>query len=392
VNRRRICKGVGGRRNPMTGTLLLAGVSARMLAELATKAGYSVVALDYFGDADLRACCPSTSILRDLGGRYSAAALADAAQNISAEAVVYGASFENHPEQVARLAQGRRLLGNSPEVLARARDPSLLADALGWAGLAMPETLVAEAASRADRSRRWLVKPRRSGGGHGVRRWRGGPLGEHELLQEQIAGSVCSASFVADGERALLLGLTRQIVGRKVFGARRFRYCGNYLPPRPKSRRAMLEVLPAALTRLTRRLGLRGLNGIDFVDDGRRLWAIEVNPRPTAALELIDEAYGLRVFDAHVRAFRGELPDFELGQAIDATPTLGKAIVYAEQDVTLGDTGGWAARGRRDIPHAGEAIRKGQPICTLLVSGPSLMACEIALKTQAIELKMEIYG
>ena len=87
--------------------ILLTGFTARMLAELAVRAGYSVLALDYFGDSDLQALCPSVSLLRDFAGKaYNPAALAEAATALDAPAVVYNASFENHPALVAQLANG----------------------------------------------------------------------------------------------------------------------------------------------------------------------------------------------------------------------------------------------------------------------------------------------
>jgi len=43
--------------------ILLAAYTMRMLAELAVPAGYyEAIALDYFGDVDLRALCPSVSL------------------------------------------------------------------------------------------------------------------------------------------------------------------------------------------------------------------------------------------------------------------------------------------------------------------------------------------
>ena len=44
--------------------ILLVSVSARMLAELATREGHDVVAVDRFGDLDLQRLCPSVSIAR----------------------------------------------------------------------------------------------------------------------------------------------------------------------------------------------------------------------------------------------------------------------------------------------------------------------------------------
>src|SRR5262245_18583105 len=122
--------------------ILLVGLTVRMLAELAGQAGYPVTALDYFGDADLRALYPSRSLLRDEGSAYSVTALVNAASSMAAPAVVYSANLENYPAEVARLSQGRQLLGNSPETLAQVRNPARLAAALQVGGFAFPETII----------------------------------------------------------------------------------------------------------------------------------------------------------------------------------------------------------------------------------------------------------
>ena len=123
--------------------ILLAGVSIRMLAELAVKAGYQVTALDYFGDVDLEAICPTRSLRRDYGSGYSAEALANASQDIPAPSVVYGASLENHPAAVTRLMRDRLLLGNAPEVLEPVRDPDRIAAVLSEKGFPFPQTVAA---------------------------------------------------------------------------------------------------------------------------------------------------------------------------------------------------------------------------------------------------------
>jgi predicted ATP-grasp superfamily ATP-dependent carboligase len=367
--------------------ILLVGFSVRMLAELAVRAGYDVRALDYFGDRDLQALCPSRSLLRDDGGAYSARALADAASDIPAPSVAYTSSFENHPAEVARLMRGRTLLGNPPDVLARARDPLRVMQSLREAGFAAPETRLATDAPP-DRDRRWLWKPLKSGGGHAVRGWRGGAPRGAGVWQERLSGPVCSAAFVADGERAVLLGVTEQLVGLRAFGARGFRYCGNLLPPRVTHADlvAMARELESIVSHVTAAFGLRGVNGIDFVWRDRRAWTIEINPRPAASLELIDRAYDLRVFDLHARSFAGELPRFDLLRAIGESRAAGKTIVFAPHDLRVGDTSHWYARDIRDVPHSGERIGRGHPVCTILAEGESSAACLERLRERAAEL------
>jgi predicted ATP-grasp superfamily ATP-dependent carboligase len=374
--------------------ILLVSVSARMLAELATREGHDVVAVDRFGDLDLRRTCQSVSILRDLGGEGGMAELVEAAEAIPAARVVYGAGLENRPDLVARLAAGRTLLGCDPDTLERVRDPALLGASLRAAGLAYPEThLAAEAPLRADRrARRWLRKPVRSGGGRGVREWRGGRLPRTALVQERIDGLPCSAAAVADGRSATLLGVSEQLVGRRALGVRGFKWCGNIAPPRlpADERRALGDAARAICAHLAAAFGLRGVFGVDLVWDGERAWVVEVNPRPVASLEILDAAYGVRSFRAHLEACEGRLPaETDATEAV-AVAAAGKAVVYATDAVCMPDTRDWPDRAIRDVPHPGEAIAAGRPICTLIGTGPSPEAVLSELEARAVALRAEL--
>src|SRR4051794_20995287 len=192
--------------------------------------------------------------------------LVDAADGIRADGVVYGAGLENRPDLVARLAAGRTLLGCTPETLRAVRDPALLGAALSAAGFAYPRTFsAAEAPVGADRAGRWLRKPLRGGGGRGVRAWRGGRLTDGVVVQERISGLACSAAAVADGRSAVLLGVSEQLVGRRVLGARGFKWCGNVVPPRLAAgeRRALTLSMQEICAHLAAAFGLRGVFGVD---------------------------------------------------------------------------------------------------------------------------------
>jgi uncharacterized protein len=371
--------------------ILLLSVSARMLAELAVREGHEVVAVDRFGDLDLQALCPSVSILRDLGGDGTMETLVDAAERISAECVVYGAGLENRPDLFARLAAGRTLLGCAPETLRRVRDPVVLGASLRAAGFAYPRTLSAADAASADRACRWLRKPVRSGGGRGVREWRGGRLTAGLVVQERICGLPCSAAAVGDGRSAALLGVSEQLIGRRGLGARGYAWCGNLVPARlaPGERRALTDDLQAICAHLAAAFGLRGAFGVDVVWDGVRTWVVEVNPRPTASLETIDAAHGVRSFAAHLDACAGRLP--AAPAPADAPVAAGKAVLRATQALRLPDTRGWWGRGIRDVPHPGERIAAGHAVCTLVATGPTPESVLAELEARAAELRAELH-
>jgi predicted ATP-grasp superfamily ATP-dependent carboligase len=371
--------------------ILLVAVSARMLAELAVRAGHDVVALDRFGDLDLQALCPSVSVLRDLGGRGGMAALVDAAETIPAPSVIYGAGLENQPRLVARLASGRTLLGCPPETIERVRDAATLGASLRAARLAYPSTLAARDAPRlADRRRRWLRKPMRGGGGRGVREWRGGALRGDVVVQEHIAGLACSAAAVADGRSAVVLGVSEQLIGHRGFGARGYAWCGNLVPPRlgEAQRRALAGAARTICAHLAHAFELRGLFGVDLVWDGERAWVVEVNPRPTGSLECVEAAHEAGVFAAHLEGCAGRLPP--IAPAGAPRRAAGKAILFATEHARVGDTRGWPARGIRDVPHPNERIAAGHPICTLVSEQGSPEAVLADLEARADALRAEL--
>src|SRR5436305_1633498 len=156
----------------MATRVLIAGVSTRGFAESAARAGYHVVAVDGFGDLDLRAWAATVLVARPKGGtRFSVGAALRAARGVSRDVVSYVASFENHPAAVGALARRGTLWGNPPAVLRRVRDPVRLARALSAHGL--PAPAVRLSAPRGPSRGRWLLKSRASGGGSGIVPWRG---------------------------------------------------------------------------------------------------------------------------------------------------------------------------------------------------------------------------
>ncbi len=337
-------------------TLLLAGVSVRAFAESAARAGFAVAAIDAYGDLDLRAVAD----FHALPGPYTASAAALRARGVRTVAAAYTSNFENHPGAIAELARGRTLWGNPPEVIRRVRDPFALASVFADAP---------KVRATAPRSGRWMMKPRASGGGHGISVWRSGMRVPRDyVLQERISGTPGSIVFAADGRSARPLAATRQLV------ASNFRYAGNILVEPTDEAVALAETA-------TREFGLVGVNGIDFVVRRGRPVPIEVNPRFTAAMELAERRYGISIARAHAAGCAGLLIDFapELLRT-----TVGKAIVYARRHTVVGDTTAWLADSSvRDVPPPGSRIERGRPICTVFAEGRTVAECAAALRRRA---------
>lgn len=373
--------------------VVLAGVSTRAAAESAARAGYDVTAFDAFGDLDQHPSVRVVSLPRDLGTRFSAHRAARAAGAVECDAAAYVSNFENHPRAVQTLAAGRLLWGNPPDVLRRVRDPRLVSDALRRRGSPVPP--VVEASNTPPTGGDWVVKPLDSGGGRRVRRWplsrkaaaAGRTIPRGSYLQEFVDGTPASLVFVAAGRRIVPLGFSLQLVGRHEFGATGFRYCGNVLMAAGDSRLPpeSLDLSCAAAQALVEDFELIGVNGIDLIVRGGVPYVIEVNPRWSSSMELVERAYGISVFAAHGAACSGgALPDFDLRRAWGTHRVCGKAIVFAREPTVMGDTRPWLDDPTvRDVPHPGERIETGQPICTVLADAVDDAACEAALAARA---------
>jgi uncharacterized protein len=377
--------------------ILIVGISVRAMAESAVHSGYPIIALDAFGDRDLHALTEAYSLRRDFHARYSPRALFKAGHQLAYDAIAYTSNLENHPEILSRFARSHGIIGNSPQTVFSVRNWKSLFARLRKAGFSVPETIFPEEEVNIDNGRRWLIKPILSGGGHGIEFLNGEKHpGDSFVVQEWISGKSCSASFIANGKECVLIGIAEQLIGMSHFGSYGFRYCGNILPlPEtlvPDTGRRILEQAGRLAAFLTREYGLTGVNGMDFMLSDDRIILTELNPRYSASMELIEQAYELPIFHLHAQAvLNGRLPEFRLESRLVNPVFYGKSILFAERDTIMPDTSGWATRSFCDIPAPGEWIPKGGPVCTIKANKPSYVGTKRALIRKAKAVKKEIY-
>lgn len=353
------------------------GASARAAAHSLVRAGFAPWAVDLFADRDLRLVAPCVRCpLADYP-----AALPALAEQFPPGPVMYTGGLENHPDVVAELARRRLVLGNSPDVLGKARDPELLSgpEADGFATLYSRSGLEPVRATG-----RWLAKPLRSCGGLGVRFAETGEVvGPNYYLQEFADGPPMSAQFVAIDAATTPLGVTEQLVGEPWLHAGPFAYCGTVGPAVVSGElRAILVGLGEYFGRAA---GLRGIWGLDFVLRDGHPYPIEINPRYTAALEVLEHTY-----QAALLTRTGATTH-------KARRVVGKAIYYAPCPITFPAAGPWNADlvtpfepwrlpGYADIPDPGEPIEPGQPVLTFFAAGSTAEECRATLKEKAAKL------
>ena len=216
---------------------------------------------------------------------------------------------------------------------------------------------------------RWMFKPRVSGGGHGVRLWQPGePVTRGHYLQEFVEGTPGSVIFVARWRSWCHARRHAPTRGRQCLRASGFRYCGNILIERQ-------DLVPDAVALVDAVAAEFSLVGVGSIDVDRERTRTPARGSESA-LVCVDGARRARAWHLDVCHPRRRVCERRAaGVRVDrhrssSGKTHGKAIVFARQDVVIGDTRPWLEDPNvRDVPHEGEHIAAGQPICTVFAAG-----------------------
>ncbi len=349
--------------------IIVLGASARAAAFSALRAGMRPYAIDLFADSDLVDVCPAVKI-----SRYPQdfeQALAEAPQ----APWIYTGGLENYPDLVERMSALRQLYGNGPNVLRKIRNYELLATCLSQVNSNFAVPGICTSPPPPGSEMKWLRKPRRSSAGLGIRRAESNEQPRNEenfYYQQYVPGVATSAIFVANKSECQLLGMTKQESGVAGIPEEPFLYGGSQVSVGAHAYEAELADLGR---RLTWQFGLWGLFNVDFVNE---YLLLEVNPRYSASIEVLEHLQGKNFLAMHVLQFD---PDFrgEAKCSISHRPAcVARKVVYALCDCIVSPE---LNRLRRkwnalrllphlaDIPRSGDRILRGQPVATVIAEG-----------------------
>jgi uncharacterized protein len=345
-------------------------MSGRALAQSACRGGYLPLVADFFGDQDT---LQTAGAHVKLGGRLAhgieehhlTKALDELGRDRQPVGLVCGSGFEDRSGLLKRAAERWQLFGNAAAVVATIKDPERLAAICRQAAIPFPDCAV----NRPLAPRDWLAK--RIGGAGGAHiRPASRPAAGAVYYQRKMPGVPVSALFLAAGGRAELIGFSTQWCAPTA--TKPYRY-GGAVRPAPLAA-TMEESLAAGLDRLVGATALVGLNSADFLVDGDRYWLLEVNPRPSATLDIFEPPRG-SLFARHVLACVGSLAADDGAKESAKADAKAAAIVYAEEHITSFpalDWPYWTA----DRPCRASEVRAGEPLCTVYACGPTACAAK----------------
>jgi len=373
--------------------ILVIGMDVVSLATSATKAGYKVYTVDYFGDQDLkRVCHESLSIVKQtlgvtcgqLSTNFSPEALLQLTMGLlkknTIDVTLLSTGLDDSPDVLFELNDMIPILGNRPHVIKRIRDKMKFFQELERLEIPHPETAMAENFEEARKKAKdigypVLVKPSKGFGGVGIRKAQGPKelkqafqhaslIDEKVLIQEYISGTPASVSLISSNNETITLTLNEQLLGVNELGQEEpFGYCGNVVPL--VTTRSVMNRCKNTAERITSHFGLIGSNGIDFVISKEGIpYVVEVNPRFQATLECVERVLGINMVEAHMKAcLQGILPIIVKKTAVFCT----RLILFAPQRSIIPDFSVFEEV--RDIPIPEVIIEKGEPVCSIVREG-----------------------
>ncbi|ADE16887.1 protein of unknown function DUF201 [Nitrosococcus halophilus Nc 4] len=365
--------------------ILILGTSGRALAQSAAAGGYRVLVADCYADRETRQA--ASAWIQIPPGADAEHWHQGITQLLKAETnpagLVFGSGFENRPELMEELSQRGVLLGNTPHCVRLLKDPRRFFSLLWKLAIPAPEIRFSPPAL----PHGWLCKAIGGTGGYHVlpatrweqvRRQEGRPLAQERrasttssyYYQRKLEGQPGSVLFLANGKETQILGYNR--LWTAATPAAPYRYGGVAAP---------LNLTPAAATLLRNYLhamvtatGLRGINGLDFIQEPGGLQILEINPRPPASLNLYQDL--LNPFDAHVKAcLEAPLPL----RVTPMTTAHAFSILYAPHPLQIPPNILWPSF-CYDLPVARLKIEREEPICSIHARGASIEKCRQLLR------------
>jgi uncharacterized protein len=350
----------------------VAGLSARLLAQSAARAGLNVVALDIFGDRDTR---EHAGMWFDIGATdgeglsIDRARLYDALEHAARLPRMLGlivtSGLEPLAGELSRAPHVPRFIGNGAQAAA-VRDPRRFFALLDEAHIAHPDVRHTPPADR----KGWLVKRCDGCGGTHIQCADDvGHAPEGAYFQRLEGGRSMSALFVAAHREAAVIGFAEQLTVRA--DRLPFVHAGSLGPVQLPQRIAARIV--EAIEHIVWRTDLTGLNSIDFLLDGDTFSVLEINTRPSSTMALYEaawpDAWPRGLIGAHLDAcLHGELPHTP-GTAMRAPPLFaGQRVVFAPRGFIASrafSDACFADPACHDVPLVGARIEAGQPVCTM---------------------------
>jgi len=221
-----------------------------------------------------------------------------------------------------------------------------------------------------------------------------------------VTGIPLSAVYCLSRDRPHLIGVSRQLIGEPWCRAGGFAWCGAVVirSVTESVSDARLDPRLAQLgDMLANQLHAVGLVGVDLMADGAGgLTVIEVNPRPTASMELFERSGIGSMAGHHLAACGVPSPARHERDAVPSEPAAiwAKAVLFTAQPTAVSselvrglqrtasawaeNDGGWSALA--DIPAPDQVLVAGGPAITIFAVGATAAKALTCLRSRVAQI------
>ena len=382
-------------------SVLLVGFNTRPLAYSLRNAGYKVYTVDFFGDMDLYPYVDDYIIvLKELESNYSSLknkyskSLAHFAMELhrkhrDAGFLLIGSGLDDAYEERELILEEIKSfntinVNNDLQVIRKSRDVKYLFNLLKSSVYKVPLSYNFETFQIKKLSMEFpfILKKKRSAGGTNVYKIEDIKnlvsqikiLEKREfipsewIIQEYIEGIPVSCTVVSNGKECEIISINRQIIGEKFLNAPKdFMYCGNIVPAGLSEDEE--KIIAEMSIYLTIELGLKGINGFDFVLKDQYPYLMECNPRIPGSIRASESVLDLNLLDFHIKSFiPNEWEDIKnLLKSREIKTVATKLIFFAPKEIDKNIVPKINnLKFIHDKSEPNKNILKGEPLCTIL--------------------------
>lgn len=334
--------------------VLIFAQSGRLLAESATQSGYTVWVADCFGDKDTLAVSKRFTLLPSL----SQTPTAELAQHIASLSqddpcyLVCGSGIEHCVDVLQFLPPHIHYLGNRYETIQSVINPDCFFHMLDQNSISHPDVRFTIPTDKQD----WLIKsPTGMGGTHITRLVvKNDKESSPHYFQQYLDGDSLSVLFLANSSSSAILSIHRQI--------NREHEPFPFQLQRLESVDGKRDFLDELVSCIVTAFNLIGLNSLDLiVNQTGEIHVLEVNPRPSASMSLLGKSSP--VFEWHCDSILND----EISESVAYNPRpRSLSYLYADNAYQVPMGMQWPQE-CADLPHDGQIINRGEPICSCLV-------------------------
>ena len=334
-----------------------------MLAQLAKNTGLNPIVIDCFCDTDTQLLALESIKIESLALKYLKPAISSLNKYHSIKHVIYGSGFELHNESLQYLSQNYHVLGNSYAVFSAIQNKNNFFTRLK--NLQIPYPRVSFKAPKMQNE--WLVKPMQGQGGAGIRKYKQNNVpAEPCYWQRYIEGTAMSCLFISNGSQIIIYGFHKQ----HMITVNEDEFVFSAIISQPEIAGVIVDTVNLWIKKIVSGFTLRGVNSLDFMVNNDELYALEINPRPIASMQL----YADNLLHEHIQCF---LPG-SLSKASQLKDYQAYKIVFADTEYVIKERTSWP-EWAFDIPEPEAIIHTAMPICSIIAGGKNEQDVEDSL-------------